>query len=121
MARRILLIEDDGSVVEFLRAYLGDEGYEIVVAEDGLAGLLKLRASRPDLAVVDIMMPDVDGVRVLDQLLEEGNRVPVVVITGSPAGAQHCRQLLDPADVIEKPFEPEELLDRIHAHLGATT
>lgn len=118
---RILLIEDDPGVVRFLQVYLGDEGYAIDTAEDGLEGLLKLKVTRPDLAVVDVMMADVNGVRVLEQLLEEGGGrlpVPVVVITGSLQGAARCRQLLGPDDVIEKPFDPDVLLRRIRHHVS---
>lgn len=119
---KVLIIEDDESVTDFLEAYLTSEGYDIEIATDGLAGLLKLKRPTPaDLAIVDIMMPDVDGIRVLRQLLEEGDgrlSVPVVVITGSPEAAARCRQLLDPIDVIEKPFDPERLLARVRAHLG---
>lgn len=121
MTTRVLLIEDDEAVTDFLTAYLEDEGFEVRVAGDGLAGLLKLRAVAPDVAVVDIMMPDVDGLRVLEQLREEGGGrlpVPVVIITGSMEGARRCRELLDPADVFEKPFDPDDLLARIEAHLG---
>ncbi len=118
---RVLLIEDDPSVIHFLQTYLGDEGYQVDTAEDGLEGLLKLKVTRPDLAVVDVMMPEVRGVRVLEQLLEEGGGqlpVPIVVITGSVEGAARCRQLLGPDDVIEKPFDPEVLLRRIRHHVG---
>lgn len=117
----ILLIEDDEAVVDFLDAYLEGEGYEVRAADDGLVGLTKLTLTEPDLAIVDVMMPNVDGVRVLEQLLEDGNGelpVPVVVITGSPEGAARCRQLLDPDDVIEKPFDPDHLLRRIRHHVG---
>lgn len=121
MTQRLLLIEDDRSVVGFLDAFLTGEGYEVETAEDGLEGLLKLSARGPDLAIVDLMMPDVGGVRVLEQMLEEGGGelpVPVVVITGSPEGARRCRELLPEEDVIEKPFDPDRLLGRIQAHLG---
>lgn len=121
MTRRVLVIEDDTSVVRFLETYLGEEGYEVETAVDGLQGLLKLNVSRPDLAIVDLMMPEVGGVRVLEQLLEEGSgqfSVPIVVITGWPDGAAECRRFLPPEDVLEKPFEPEELLARIRHHLG---
>lgn len=117
----VLVIEDDAAVTDFLRTYLEDEGFAVRVAGDGLAGLLKLRTERPDVAVVDIMMPDVDGLRVLEQLREEGGGalpVPVVIITGSTEGARRCRQLLDPDDVIEKPFDPGHLLARLETKLG---
>lgn len=119
----ILVIEDDAAVTDFLRAYLEDEGFAVRVAGDGLAGLVKLRTERPDVAVVDVMMPDVDGLRVLEQLREEGGGslpVPVVIITGSTEGARRCRELLDPDDVIEKPFDPADLLARIETSLSGT-
>lgn len=122
MTTTILVIEDDDSVVGLLRTILEAEEHEVEVAQDGLAGLLKLRTGRiPDLAVVDLMMPDVDGLRVLEQLIEEGDGappLPVVVVTGHPEGAARCREMLDAADVIEKPFDPDELIARIDAHLG---
>ena len=122
MSKRVLIVEDDPDVVGFLEAFLTVEGFDVEAAEDGLVGLLKLQTSPPDIAVVDVMMPDVDGVRVLEQLFEEGKGrlpVPVVVITGSPEGAARCRALLGSADVITKPIDPALLLERIHAHLPA--
>ena len=120
MSNRVLIVEDDPDVVGFLEAFLGVEGFEVEAAEDGLVGLLKIQSAPPDIAIVDVMMPDVDGVRVLEQLIEEGKGrlpVPVVVITGSPEGAACCRVLLGHDDVIMKPFDPAVLLERIHAHL----
>lgn len=124
MTKHLLVVEDDTSVVRFLETYLGEEGYEVESAEDGLQGLLKLNVSHPDLAIVDLMMPDVGGIRLLEQLFEEGGGelpVPVIVITGWPDGAAQCRRFLPPEDVLEKPFEPEQLLARIHRHLGQET
>lgn len=118
-ARRVLVIEDDRAVTDLLRSVLTDEGFEVEVAADGLEGLLLLRAAAPDVALLDLMMPAVDGVRVLVQLLEEGGGtlpVPVIVITGSSEGAARSRELLDPDDVFEKPFEPDRLVARIRAH-----
>lgn len=116
---RILVIEDDPSVSTLLVEILGQEGYDVRVAQDGLAGLVKFRAGQPDLAVLDLVMPDVDGVRFLEQVIEEegGVPVPVVVITGSSDGAARCRALLGTADVFEKPFDPDELIARIRTHL----
>lgn len=119
--KRVLVIEDDDSVVQFLEAYLPDRGYEVVAASDGLVGLVKLQMGHPDAVVLDIMMPDVDGIRVLEQMLEEGDGElpqPVIVITGYPEGAARCRELLDPADVFDKPFDPDDLVARLNAHLG---
>lgn len=118
---RVLVIEDDHDVVRLLREVLGHEGYDVAVADDGLAGLLKLDAADADVALLDLMMPDVDGLRVLRQLLEDSPDgrppLPIIVITGSPDGARESRRLLDEADVLEKPFDPARLLGRIRAHL----
>jgi DNA-binding response OmpR family regulator len=122
-AGRVLIVEDDRDVVTLLVEILRHEGFTATVAEDGLAGLLKIRTGQPDLALLDIMMPDVDGVRVLEQLLEEGGGelpVPIIVMTGSPEGAARARKLLGPADVFEKPFDPDRLVGRIRAHLPSS-
>lgn len=113
---QILVIEDDRSVSDLLVTMLEGEGHEARVAGDGLEGLLKVQLGQVDLALLDIMMPDVDGERVLRQLLEEGDGtlpVPIVVMTGSPDGAATARTLLGRENVFEKPFDPDALLARV--------
>ena len=113
---RVLVIEDDADVVTLLEQLLEHEGHDVTTARDGLEGLVKLTTARPDVVLLDIMMPDVDGHRVLKQLLEEhGGQVPfpVLVITGSPEGAAQARVLLGGDNVFEKPFDPQPLLDRV--------
>lgn len=120
---RVLIIEDDASVSGLLLELLQQAGFEATVAADGLEGLVKLQTGHPDLALLDIMMPDVDGARVLDQLFEEGDgqlEVPVVVITGSPDGAAAARATLGAENVFEKPFEPADLVRRIRAIVEPT-
>lgn len=117
----ILVIEDDPHVVTLLRELLRAEGHDVEVATDGLAGLLKLRNPAVDAVLLDVMMPDVDGTRVLQQLLEEHDGslpVPVLVVTGSPEGARTCRGLLGDDRVFEKPFSPSALLARLHQLLA---
>ncbi len=113
----VLVIEDDRDVVTLLEQLLLHEGHTVDIARDGLEGLVKLSTTRPDAVLLDIMMPDVDGHRVLSQLLEEGEGTvpfPVIVITGSPEGAAKARVLLGDANVFEKPFDPQPLLDRVN-------
>lgn len=115
-APTVLVIEDDGHVVALLHDLLDLEGYRVETARDGLAGLVKLRTTPVDAVLLDVMMPDVDGNRLLDQLREEhagALPVPVLVITGSPDAARRCREQLDPADVFDKPFDPTALLARL--------
>lgn len=119
-AARVLIVEDDRDVITLLVEILRHEGFAPSVAADGLEGLLKIRTGQPDVALLDVMMPDVDGLRVLEQLLEEHDGhlpVPIIVMTGSPEGAARARRLLGSADVFEKPFDPDPLIRRIRAHL----
>lgn len=120
--RHVLVIEDDPSVSGLMRELLDLEGYRVSVASDGLAGLLRVQMAGPDAALLDLMMPDVDGLRVLEQLLEEGDGtlpVPVVVMTGSPEGAARAKLILGDDNVFLKPFQPQELLDRLEAVIVA--
>jgi two-component system, OmpR family, response regulator CpxR len=116
---RILVVDDDEHVVNMLREVLRIEGYDVTVASDGLEGLVRLATTGVDAMLLDVMMPDLDGIRVLTQLFAEHGRlpVPVLVITGSPDGAARCRGLVDPDDIFEKPFDPQELLERLDGHL----
>jgi two-component system response regulator RegX3 len=118
---RVLIVEDDEQVVTLLEQLLTHEGYEVAAAGDGLAGLLKLGAGGIDAVLLDVMMPDVDGTRVLDQLFEEHGDplpLPVLVITGSPEAARECRERLGDDDVFLKPFDPTALLGRLRVRLA---
>lgn len=118
---RILIIEDDRDVTTLMIEILSQEGFTPLAAADGLEGLLKLNTSHADAALLDIMMPDLDGVRVLEQLLEEGDGelpLPVVVMTGSPEGAATARKLIGADNVFEKPFDPTKLVGRLRAVLA---
>ena len=118
---RVLVIEDDEHVVAMLVELLRQEGFEATTAGDGLAGLLALQDTEVEAVLLDLMMPDVDGVRVLEQVLEEHDGrlpVPILVVTGSPEGARRCRDLLGDEDVFTKPFEPSALIERLRARLA---
>lgn len=118
---RILVIEDDASVVALLTRLLTHEGFEVSTAPDGLEGLLALRSVEAEAVLLDLMMPDVDGVRLLEQVLEEHGGVlplPILVITGSPEGARRCRELLGEDEVFTKPFDPEALIARLRNRLA---
>jgi DNA-binding response OmpR family regulator len=118
---RVLVIEDDEHVVAMLVEVLRQEGFEPTTAGDGLAGLLALRGNEVDAVLLDLMMPDVGGVRVLEQVLEEHDGVlpvPILVVTGSPDGARRCRELLGDDDVFTKPFDPAALVARLRACLA---
>ena len=103
MARKVLIIEDDNNIAELLHLYLEKEGFETCVARDGGKGVEQFRAFQPDLVLLDIMLPVMDGWSVLNAKGEVEDRV-----SGLESGAD---------DYIVKPFEMKEVLARIHAVL----
>jgi DNA-binding response OmpR family regulator len=116
----ILVVEDDKGVRTLLETVLESEGFAVDSARDGLEGLLKLRMRRPDALILDIMMPDVGGLRVLDELAEEHAAVPVIVVTGKPEAAASARDRLGDANVFDKPFDVDDLVARIRALTDGT-
>lgn len=109
----ILVVEDDKGVRTLLETVLETEGFSVSSARDGLEGLLKLRMLSPAALVLDIMMPDVGGLRVLDELASEHASVPVVVVTGKPEAANAARERLGDDNVFDKPFDIDELVARL--------
>lgn len=120
MSITILLVEDDPSVRELLKVLLEVEGYEILEARDGLEGLEKASSLRPDLMIVDLMMPEVDGERVIARLRSDPGtrRMPVIVVSGRYEALERCRDMIGAENVFAKPFEPVKLLDRVGSLVG---
>lgn len=116
-SQRILVIDDDPSVTDFLRRGLAYEGYAVDVATSGKAGLDIARERPPDVVVLDIMMPGMDGLEVC-QRLKTGGNVPVLMLTARDAVSDKVKGLETGADdYLVKPFAFEELVARIHALL----
>ncbi|MGH2767603.1 MAG: response regulator, partial [Actinomycetota bacterium] len=118
---KILLVEDDPSVRQLLRVILEVEGYGIVEAKDGHEGLEKAGETRPDLMILDLMMPEVDGENVIAKLRSEPAlaALPVIVVSGRDEALSRCRELVGSENVFLKPFEPSMLLRRVGAILGS--
>lgn len=116
----VLVVEDDKAVRDLLETVLSDEGFEVRTAGDGLEGLLKVRMHQPAALVLDIMMPDVGGLRVLDELAEDGAKIAVIVVTGAPSAAEEARGRLGRENVFDKPFDVDELVNRLRAVTRAT-
>ena len=120
--RRILIVEDNPDLAFGLRNNLEIEGYDIAVAEDGLAGLREARASSPDLIILDLMMPGLDGYRVLRTLRDEGNSTPVLILSAKGEEADKVRGFrMGADDFVTKPFSLLELLARVEALLRRST
>jgi two-component system alkaline phosphatase synthesis response regulator PhoP len=116
--RRVLIVEDDPDLGFGLRTTLEIEGYTADVAADGLQGLQRAREDRPDLVILDLMLPGMDGYRVLRTLRAEGNRVPVLILTARGEEADKVLGFRSGADdYVTKPFGLLELLARVEALL----
>jgi len=117
MAVSVLIVEDDKNIRELLQLYLEKEGYAVTVAEDGAQGLSKFRAIKPDLVLLDVMMPVMDGWAVCKSIRAEGN-TPVIMLTAKSETDDKITGLKAGADdYITKPFEMREVLARIEAVL----
>ena len=115
MTRTILVVEDDPSVRGLLHTLLTAEGYAVDTASDGLAGLVKAASTSPALILLDLMMPDLGGVRVLEELRDdpELSNTPVLIVTGKVDAVPGMRTLIGEANVFVKPFAVAELLTRV--------
>lgn len=110
--RLVLVIDDDEELRGLLRVFLGQAGFEVAEAEDGEVGLARARLRAPDLIVLDLMMPKLDGFGVLHRMQAEGLSIPVVVVTGysETANAQIVRSEPNVVGFLAKPVDYGELV-----------
>ena len=120
MPSRILVIEDDPNVVELARLYLVNDGHQVLTASDGIEGLRLALDEAPDLIVLDLMLPKLDGMSVCRRVREE-SEVPIVMLTARVEEEDTLSGLETGADdYITKPFSPRELAARVRAVLRRT-
>ncbi len=121
MSKKVLIVEDDNNIAELLHLYLEKEGFETQVAKDGGKGVELFRAFEPDLVLLDVMMPVMDGWSVLGKIRADG-ATPVIMLTAKGETDDRVAGLEKGADdYIVKPFEMKEVLARIHAVLRRTS
>ena len=119
---RLLVVEDDPNILELLSASLKFAGFEVSTATSGSSAVSAAKDRRPDLVVLDVMLPDLDGFEVIRLMREGGTRTPVVFLTARDATDDKIRGLtLGGDDYVTKPFSLEELTARIRAVLRRTT
>ncbi len=118
MGKKVLIVEDDRHIVALVRYILDREGYEVMIARDGVEGLEVAETFQPDLVVLDLNMPRMDGVEVCRRL-KAGRDVPVIFLTVHAERTAIARGYRAGADdYVIKPFELEDLLRRIKKLLG---
>ncbi len=119
MPKKILVIDDEPKIVEICRDYLRAAGYDVITAGDGTQGLSLARLQKPDLIVLDLMLPGMDGLDVCRSLRRDSNsNVPIIMLTARIEEADRLIGLeLGADDYIAKPFSPRELVARVRAVL----
>ena len=118
--RRILVVDDEERMVRFIRLNLEHDGFRVVEAYNGTQAIDKVRNNLPDLILLDVMMPDIDGFEVL-RIIREVSSVPVIMLTAKGEEDDRVRGLeLGADDYITKPFSPRELVSRVRAVLRRT-
>jgi len=123
--KKVLLVDDDVDFCEATALLLESKTYEVILAHDGKEGLEKVRAEKPDLVILDVMMPEMNGydVCVVLKADPELQRIPVVLLTGvdqaifTTAYSQHMGLMTEADDYIAKPVESEELVKRVETLL----
>ena len=116
--KTVLIVEDEKNIVDILRFNLQREGYRTVEAYDGADGLEKARSENPDIILLDVMLPKMIGFDVCRTLRDEGNNVPVIILTAREEEADKVLGLeLGADDYITKPFSMRELLARVKANI----
>lgn len=112
MKRKVLVIDDEADIREIVRLYLIDEGYDVIEAENGQEGILKAQKLSPDVIVLDIMMPGINGFEVAKHLKDDPNTqdIPIIILSVLAHDSQYRQGILD---YISKPFRQEDLVNTI--------
>ena len=118
--KRVLVVDDDIKTVELVKLYLNRDGYRVFSACDGIEALCLARESHPDLIVLDLMLPGIDGFEVCRTLRDESD-VPIIMLTARATDQDKLAGLnLGADDYVTKPFSPRELVSRVRAVLRRT-
>jgi len=115
---KILLVDDERAITDNLSPFLGRSGFVVTVADDGAEALRQVSAFKPDLIVLDVLMPRMDGRQVLRRLRGQGDWTPVILLTQVGESTERAMALEEGADdYLNKPFDPHELVARMRAVL----
>jgi DNA-binding response OmpR family regulator len=122
MPKKILLIEDEEILTDLLQKKLTISGYEVFLAKDGEKGLAAVRELKPDLVLLDIIMPKMSGMDVLAKMKEEGNlkKIPVIIISnsGQPVELDRAKKLGAIDWLVKTEFDPGEVIEKVIKQIG---
>jgi len=122
MAKKILLVEDEEIMIDLLKKKLTREGYDISIARDGEEGLRKMQEEKPDLVLLDIIMPKKGGFEVMEEMQkdEELRKIPVIIISnsGQPVELDRAKRLGAKDWLIKTEFDPQEVVDKVKKQIG---
>jgi len=116
VARKVLVIDDEPGIVDIVETNLVGDGFEVVSAKDGKEGLAKVQSEKPELVILDVMMPQMDGWEVLRHMEADPSTagIPVIMLTAKASDEDYIHGLEEGAvEYITKPFYPQELVNRI--------
>jgi len=122
MKKKILIIEDEEILLNLLQKKLTNEGYDISIARDGEEGLLKMKEIKPNLILLDIVMPKLGGFEVMEKMLkdEKLKDIPVIIISnsGQPVEIERAKELGVKDWLIKTEFDPQEVIDKVVKVIG---
>lgn len=117
MVKKILIVEDEEILIGLLQKKLAAEGYEVSLARDGEEGLRKMRESKPDLVLLDIIMPKLGGFEVMEEMQKdrELKRIPIIIISnsGQPLELDRAKKLGAKDWLVKTEFDPKEVIDKV--------
>lgn len=120
--KKILIIEDEELLYNLLRKKLSEEGYDVSIAEDGAKGIESMRMEKPDLILLDIVMPHKDGFDVMEEMGEDERlkNIPVIIISnsGQPVDIDRAKKLGAKDWLVKTEFDPEEVVKKVRKQIG---
>ncbi len=122
MSKKILLVEDEEIMIDLLQRKLTREGYKVSVAKDGEEGLQAMREAEPDIVLLDIVMPKMSGLEVLEEMNNDQKlkKIPVIIISnsGQPVELDRAQRLGAKDWLIKTQFDPKEVIDKVVKQIG---
>ncbi|MFH0791931.1 MAG: response regulator [bacterium] len=122
MAKKILILEDETILSELLKKKLTSEGYDVLTAMDGVEGLAKMKDSHPDLILLDIVMPKLGGIEVMEEMQksDELKNIPVIIISnsGQPVEIDRAQRLGARDWLIKTEFDPQNVVEKVFGQIG---